>query len=908
MENLKKHHRRNTIEYEVSGDYALFSDPVLSTGGEKTSLPIPTYQALKEITKSIYWKPTITWYVDAVRIINPIQMETKGMIVPKFKGGNDLASYTYLKDVRYQVRAHFEFNKNHGELACDWEENKHYQIAKRMVEAGGRRDIFLGCRECAGDVEPCTFGSGESYYDSLTKKVSYGFMYHGKTYADEAVLEEEKDKLTVNFWNPVMEPGGIIRFIRPERCQKRMIHDMDIKVFGDNNFSGLSEFSEWDFDSSIPDNLEIPEEFSGFSTENTDQYSWKADLLSLYDRNSSEAGKIHYREYKQKNGITRCPYTLLPIFHTTVGAQIEVRLDVNGKLLDITEVPLEDKVTIIPSTAEAESRSSNLAPYPLCDTLTYLADGLERYVGDSKGKKACTDAHRMYMEQLALWENSSFVHPKVHAIYQYLDDGSMVDDLLKYKILHLDASKHLDAKQKIQRTDQRKCFVRFVVMDGSEVSECWLDQTLQENYIQYVRSQDGEKQLDYLAGDQQVTSCLHPKKIVNDGSGGKLISTNDEETYTYRGTLRNKSEVLSIGYENSQKIHNALRWLMRKQGRTIGDYSIVAWESHMNDIPAWDSGTQNIVSKIDAIDDSLCIVDQPLGDPVINDIVLDENPLAAEQFYQALAGYQVHLHPTSEMIVMAFYAATPGRIAMTTYEKMKTSDYLENIKKWHETCAWLQPGRYYGIPSVKEIARLLYGIESNDRMELSGENGKKTEANVTRQLFPCIANGNILPHHYVLRSVILASAPTKYTNIWNWRKILALACSFVKKEKYDRKKEKWIMKLDTTITDRNYLYGRLLAVADRIESQVSGHDSNRLTNAKRYMTAFSQHPYQTWKILEEQIIPYQNKLSRKDQDKYQALIDEIMVTFESVKDFRDNTALDGLYLLGYHCQSFTLNK
>lgn len=116
------------------------------------------------------------------------------------------------------------------------------------------------------------------------------------------------------------------------------------------------------------------------------------------------------------------------------------------------------------------------------------------------------------------------------------------------------------------------------------------------------------------------------------------------------------------------------------------------------------------------------------------------------------------------------------------------------------------------------------------------------------------------------------------------------------------------MKLDTTITDRNYLYGRLLAVADRIESQVSGHDSNRLTNAKRYMTAFSQHPYQTWKILEEQIIPYQNKLSRKDQDKYQALIDEIMVTFESVKDFRDNTALDGLYLLGYHCQSFTLNK
>ncbi|MFR3808878.1 MAG: type I-C CRISPR-associated protein Cas8c/Csd1 [Lachnospiraceae bacterium] len=189
--------------------------------------------------------------------------------------------------------------------------------------------------------------------------------------------------------------------------------------------------------------------------------------------------------------------------------------------------------------------------------------------------------------------------------------------------------------------------MRFVVMDGSENSGMLAGSDVAGKLYTICSIPGWGKQLDYLAGDQQVPTCPHPKKIVNDGKGGKLISTNDEETYTYRGTLRNKSEVLSIGYENSQKIHNALRWLMRKQGRTIGDYSMVAWESHMNNIPAWDSGTQNIVSKIDAIDDILCIVDQPLGDSVINDIVLDENPLAAEQFYQALAGYRVHLHPTS---------------------------------------------------------------------------------------------------------------------------------------------------------------------------------------------------------------------------------------------------------------------
>ena len=57
---------RNTIEFEVYGKYALFSDPVTRVGGEKTRYHIPTYEALKGMVESIYWKPTIMWIVDAV--------------------------------------------------------------------------------------------------------------------------------------------------------------------------------------------------------------------------------------------------------------------------------------------------------------------------------------------------------------------------------------------------------------------------------------------------------------------------------------------------------------------------------------------------------------------------------------------------------------------------------------------------------------------------------------------------------------------------------------------------------------------------------------------------------------------------------------------------------------------------
>ena len=169
---------RNTIEFLVYGDYALFSDPVMRVGGEKTSYHIPTYEALKGIIHSIYWKPTIIWYVDAVRVMNPIQTETKGIRPIAYNGGNELAYYTYLKDVCYQVRAHFEFNLNQTELEEDRNEHKHHNIARRMVERGGRRDIFLGTRECQGFVEPCRFGEGEGVYDQLPGEVSYGFMYH----------------------------------------------------------------------------------------------------------------------------------------------------------------------------------------------------------------------------------------------------------------------------------------------------------------------------------------------------------------------------------------------------------------------------------------------------------------------------------------------------------------------------------------------------------------------------------------------------------------------------------------------------------------------------------------------------------------------------------------------------------
>lgn len=218
--------KKNGIEFKVWGRHALFTDPLTRIGGEKCSYHIPTYEALKGVAKSIYWKPTIIWVIDEVRVMNRIRTQTKGTKPLKFGGGNDLSIYTFLADVEYQVRAHFKWNMHRPELVADRNEAKHHIIARRMLERGGRQDIFLGTRDCHGYVEPCEFGSGEGHYDD-TDELGYGLTFHGFDYPDET----GENKLQARFWQPTMI-DGVIRFPHPEKCDiQKFVREMHPKQF-----------------------------------------------------------------------------------------------------------------------------------------------------------------------------------------------------------------------------------------------------------------------------------------------------------------------------------------------------------------------------------------------------------------------------------------------------------------------------------------------------------------------------------------------------------------------------------------------------------------------------------------------------------------------------------------------------
>lgn len=226
---------RNQVTFKVSGEYALFTDPMTKIGGEKSTLMIPTYQAMKAICESVYWKPSIQWIVDEATVLNPIRTECKGIRPIKYNGGNELAYYTYLSNVSYIVKTHFEFNQNRKDLQDDFNENKHYSIMKRCIARGGRRDVYLGTRECQAYVETIS-GDEKSHYEKQGQ-LDFGLMYHSLSYPDQ----NGEGKLKALFWHPKML-DGVIKYCRPEECDREIfVKDMQMKPFTMDSIVGVTD-------------------------------------------------------------------------------------------------------------------------------------------------------------------------------------------------------------------------------------------------------------------------------------------------------------------------------------------------------------------------------------------------------------------------------------------------------------------------------------------------------------------------------------------------------------------------------------------------------------------------------------------------------------------------------------------
>lgn len=122
------------------------------------------------------------------------------------------------------------------------------------------------------------------------------------------------------------------------------------------------------------------------------------------------------------------------------------------------------------------------------------------------------------------------------------------------------------------------------------------------------------------------------------------------------------------------------------------------------------------------------------------------------------------------------------------------------------------------------------------------------------------------------------------------------------------------MALDENIRSRDYLFGRLLAVAEYAErSALNASNEKRPTNAERLMQRFSDQPCATWLNLEKQLGPYMQRLQSTEKtwwiyNRSKKLMMAISDLFLTPEDFSSNERLSGEFLLGYHCQMSALYK
>ncbi|MBN2319633.1 MAG: type I-C CRISPR-associated protein Cas8c/Csd1 [Acidobacteria bacterium] len=588
-----------------------------------------------------------------------------------------------------------------------------------------------------------------------------------------------------------------------------------------------------------------------------------------------------------------------PISHVAKKAHVEVTIDSRGNFRSVRPLGWKESITIIPVTESSANRTNTDEPHPLCEELSYCA-------ADLPGRKETR--FKKMMALLESWDSSQeYAHPKVHAVKSYLNQGKLYTDLSNNSIFPF---KSMSSKGKKTPVEDKKVFVRWRIAEPENpCSGTWEDDSLIEAWIKFDEMKNKPKKQTFcmMSARNVRIAKWHPRFLRASDDGAKIISSNDIKGFTFRGRFTDGkddsgSQACTVGYIESQNVHNALRWLIRRQGYHKVEDEFVRY------FVAW------------------AVSCKPIPDPCANswDFLGDEPPIEdanqtgdfghsfALRFKNKLAGYKANITDTEDIVVIGLDSATTGRMAITFYRELTGSEFLERIERWHSDFAWLQNyGKikkdkkkqitFEGSPAPKDIAWCSYG------RKVEGKNGIKLLNATVERLLPSIIDGRPVPCDLVEHCVRRVSNRTGLEP-WEFEKCLGIACSLFKGFYKERR---YLMALEEERNSRDYLYGRMLAIAEKVESMALYFaGENRETTAARLMQRFADRPYSTWRTIEVSLTSYKSRLNAKMPgllNGYIELIDGISNKF-IIDEFAQDRRLSGEFLLGYHCQRKWLDE
>lgn len=617
--------------------------------------------------------------------------------------------------------------------------------------------------------------------------------------------------------------------------------------------------------------------------------SWLPECAAVYDKIRKDAGT-------KVNGVL-----LLPLFHSTQNAQIEVNVSTEGEFAFATIIDKANQVTMIPVTEDSAARSSGVEPHPLFDKLIYTAGDFVKYA--NKIKNNTPNYHIEYMNKLRQWVESEYTNDKLKAVYKYLSKGTLATDLINNELLILDGEK-FDAKCTINNIHQEDVFIRFSVVnfETGEIVNLWDDKDISDKYISYCSNSDSESELCYATGEKVPVTYKHMAGIRYPGDKSKLISSNDKTGFTYRGLFSTKEEVYAVGRIVSQKAHLALKWLSQSCGTTFGTAKYIIWQKSLEEVIDCFGTVKSENTKLEN-----------------TDIKTDSDGVSYAETLSSykqilgyvMKGYRQNLNFNSDIIIMVLDAATQGRMSINMYQELKSSEFYDNVNRWFSQTVW--HWRYFDgqkklvhcvqTPSLYNIIKYACGVEKDSLIgQPTVEVDEKVLQRFVQAIFPCIALGKPLPANVLKQIFTRASNPQFYSNKNNWDRVVDVCCALYRKYYIDKKGVELNMKLDRDCDDRSYLYGRLAAVAEKIETDTYDSDEKRAPNALRYMNVLISSPFKTWRHIEMKISPYMTKLASKKYGSYTYYgkeLQEIYVNFKK-GEFELVKPLDAMFFMGYY--------
>lgn len=573
-----------------------------------------------------------------------------------------------------------------------------------------------------------------------------------------------------------------------------------------------------------------------------------------------------YESHKSEIGTTKQGQEpLAPVSHMITRAQIEITVNQKGEFVSASLLGKDVEKIIVPVTEESSGRTSAPCPHPLDEQLSYL-------VPYNSVKR------EMYLNQLGEWKDSDYSNVKLLPVYKYVSNGTIIDDLVRSKVVSLNT--------KGQIKDE-KALVRWIVNGVGESSgPCWTDKQLFSDYIGFYRAKNStEENICMISGDKTTLAKQHPKGIISMNGNAKLISANDKSGFTFRGRFEQDWQAATIGYEQSQEAHSALRWLAANQGVIIGGRTFLCWNPEGLKAPS-------PLKPLFTI--------QPRESEV-------KHVSYRKELYKTMIGWKEQLSENASgvTVIAVFDAATTGRLAITYYNELLSSDFLDRLYEWDEHCQWFYTFQnLQQAPSLRQIIECAYGIEREEK----GVARLVVDDRILRQhvqrLLSCRVDCAKFPLDILQQLVQRASTPQAFNDKRNFRRVLSTACAVIKKVYYDYRREEIEMALEPQKKDRSYQFGRLLAVMEKIETDTySEIDDKRVTNAMRLQSVFCREPMHYAEILERQMEKaYLPKLKPKARGFYKKTLGQIFDIISQEPESNWNKPLGDTYLIGYYLQ------